>query len=128
MKLTIKTNPRMIVEVEGETQKDLFQAAASASEVFGEEKCGMCGSDKIVPAYRTVSQGKKVFEYPEWHCTNPQCRARLSLGCNMEGGTLFPHRKLDEKGKPDRENGKWDNKHRGWTKYKGEPQSQQEEK
>lgn len=109
----------MMVEVEAETQKELFQQIALASEVFGEKKCGLCGSEDIFPAYRTVTQGKKSFEYPEYHCQNPACRARLSIGCNMEGGTLFPQRKLDDKGKPDRETGQY-GKHNGWTKYRGE--------
>lgn len=117
MKATIRLKVGNI-EVEAETQKELFQLISSAHEVFNEKRCGLCGSEEITPVYRTVSQGKKTFEYPEYHCQNPQCRARLSLGCAMEGGTLFPHRKLDEQGKPDRENGKW-GKHNGWTKFKG---------
>jgi hypothetical protein len=64
-----------------------------------------------------VTKGKKVYEY---HCQKPGCRARLALGCMMEGGRLFPARKLDKDGKPNRENGSF-GPHQGWTKFKGEP-------
>lgn len=124
------------IEVEAETQKDLFQQMASAHEVFGEQKCGLCGSANIAPAWRTVTQGKKVYDYPEYHChgfvkdektgKNARCGARLSLGSMMEGGVLFPMRKLveegPEKGKPDREKGKFGS-HNGWTRFKGVKES-----
>jgi hypothetical protein len=118
MKATIKIR-NLEIEVEGETQKDLFREIASATEVFGEAKCGACGCERITPHWRTVTQGKKVYEYPEYHCRNPECRARLSLGSSMEGGSLFPQRKLDAQGRPDRENGSY-GKHQGWTVYRGE--------
>jgi hypothetical protein len=118
MKATFQVRPDLCVEVEGETHKDLFRELAGVAEVFGERQCGLCGSADIVPAYRTVAQGKKTFEYPEWHC--PACGARLAMGSMMEGGRLFPHRKLDSAGKPDREHGTA-GKHHGWTRFKGEP-------
>lgn len=127
MKAEVKVNNRTIITVEGETQKDLFREMASACEVFGEKRCGLCGCEDIIPVWRTVTQlkGKKTetFEYPEYHCTKHDCRARLTLSFNMEGGTMFPNRKLLENGKPatgdDREKGKF-GKHNGWTKYRGE--------
>ena len=118
MKASFQARPDLCVEVEGETHKDLFRELAGACEVLGERQCGLCESATIVPAYRTVTQGKKTFEYPEWHCL--RCGARLSMGCMMEGGRLFPHRKLDGSGKPDREHGAA-GKHHGWTLFKGEP-------
>jgi hypothetical protein len=117
MKAIFQVRPDLSVEVEGETQKDLFRELAGVAEVFGERQCGLCGSEDIVPAFRTVTQGKKSFEYPEWHC--PGCGARLAMGSMMEGGRLFPHRKLDSSGKPDREHGTA-GKHRGWSLFKGD--------
>ena len=113
----------MTIEVEAETQKDLYREGAQATEVFGERTCGLCGEADIILAWRTVTQGKKVFEYPEWHCLNQRCGARLSVGCLMEGGGLFPIRKLTKEGKPSREHGTW-GAHRGWTKYRGEAPAQ----
>jgi hypothetical protein len=96
--------------------------------VFGEKECGLCKGTDIVPAWRTATRvkGKTVetFEFPEYHCQNPQCRARLSLGTiNDPTGTLFPQRRLMPNGKVP---GKKDDKslakygpHNGWTKYKG---------
>jgi hypothetical protein len=122
MKAQFKVNPRLIVEVEAETQKDLFKEIASAAEVFGEKKCGLCGSEQITFAHRTVTKGKKTYEYPEYHCES--CHARLSMGSMQEGGALFPIRKLvkdgSDKGKPSREEGEYGN-HQGWTKYRGNP-------
>jgi hypothetical protein len=117
MKAIYQVRPDLSVEVEGETQKDLFRELAGAAEIFGERQCGLCGSGEIAPVYRTVTQGKKCFEYPEWHCH--ACGGRLALGSMMEGGRLFPHRKLDASGKPDREHG-MSGKHHGWTLYRGD--------
>lgn len=117
MKCTYTVRPGLTIEVEGETQKDLFRELAGATEVFGEPSCGLCGGTYLVPVWRNVTQKNKTFEYPEWRCVG--CQAKLSMGCTMEGGRLFPHRKLDADGKPDRENGTW-GKHAGWTHYRGE--------
>ncbi len=133
MKAQIRPSKNILVEVEAETQKDLFKEIASAHEVFGEKKCGLCGCEDIVPAWRTVTtvKGKKTetWEYPEWHCSNLKCRARLSLGTLNDGsGRLFPNRKLLENGKPatgeDRDNGRY-GPHQGWTRYRGEPRHEE---
>ena len=118
MKATIKLN-NILVEVEAEKQNELFSQLAQVSEIFGESKCGLCGGTAIKPTVRHVTSGKKTYDYYEWVCLNQACRAKLSLGQNLEGDTLFPKRKLDPKGKPDSENGKY-GKHNGWSKYRGE--------
>lgn len=120
MKLNVTVRQGVTVQVEAETQKELFQLYAQAWEVFGEKVCGICHGDRIRPVWRTASNGKQSYDFPEYHCLNPECRARLSFGQHIEGGTLFPHRKLDANGKPDREAGSWGD-HNGWTQYKGEP-------
>lgn len=117
----VKVGPHTIITVTAETQKELFKEIASAHEVFGERKCGLCGTEGIIPVHRTVTKGKKTYEYPEYHCPNRACRARLSLGSMQEGGQLFPIRKLTAEGKPSREEGTFDPRHMGWTRYKGKP-------
>lgn len=121
MKAQVKVNPRVLIEIEGEEQKDLFAQMAQAHEVFSETKCGLCASDEIRPVVRTVEVKKKPVLYYEYHC---KCGGRLSLSQNADGGTLFVNRKLLDNGKPatgeERANGKY-GKHNGWTKYKGEP-------
>lgn len=116
MKALVRTNFATF-EITAETQKDLFKQISQVYEVFGENSCGLCGSEEIVPVWRTVPQGKKIYEYPEYKCA--KCNAKLSMGCMMEGGGLFPKRKLDPNGKPDLEHGTY-GEHRGWTKYRGE--------
>jgi hypothetical protein len=127
MKMNVKVSPSRVIELQAEKQKDLFKALASAHEVFGEKECGLCKCPDIVPVWRTATRmtGKKVetFEFPEYHCQNPKCRARLSLGTiNDDTGTLFPQRRLMPDGKVP---GKQDNKeharhgdHRGWTTWR----------
>lgn len=130
MEMEVKVSPTRIIKLVAEKQKDLFKALASAHEVFGEKECGLCKGPDIVPVWRQTTRvtGKKVetFEFPEYHCQNPQCRARLSLGTiNDDTGTLFPQRRLMPDGKVP---GKKDNKelakhgpHRGWTRWKPKP-------
>jgi hypothetical protein len=136
VKAQVKVTPTTIVEVEAAKQKDLFKAIASAHEVFGEKRCGLCGSTEIVPAWRTVTvvKGKKTetYEYPEYHChgkdeNGQRCGARLALGTiNDESGTLYPTRKLKEDGQPltkeDRDagiEGRY-GRHQGWHRWKKE--------
>lgn len=106
------------VEIEGANVKELFREIATLSEVFNEEKCGVCGGTDIVPKTRDVEKSKKTYEYFEISCNNPKCRARLSFGQKQDGFGIFPIRKLDANGKPDRENGSYGS-HNGWSKYKG---------
>jgi hypothetical protein len=113
---------RCTVQVEAESQRELFEEYAAAAEIFGERCCGLCRSEAIVPVVRTVVHGKQEYSFHEFHCLNPECRARLSFGVHKGGETLFPHRKLDAQGRPDRATGEY-GEHRGWTKYKGEPKA-----
>lgn len=142
MKVTVKVNPTTTVEVEGSKQKDLFKAVASAHEVFGEKKCGLCGSADIVQAWRpvTVVKGKKTetFEFPEYQCQSlykdadgkyKRCGARLALGTiNDDTGTLFPIRKLVDGKRPatkeekDAGNGGTYGPHKGWHRWEKEEQ------
>jgi hypothetical protein len=109
---------RCTVQVEAESQKELFEEYAAAVEVFGEQRCKLCGSESIVPVVRTVTQGKESYDFHEMHCQS--CRARLYYGIHKGGATLFPHRKLDPQGRPDRATGSY-GEHKGWSHYKGEP-------
>jgi hypothetical protein len=92
-----------------------------ATRDIEEERCrGLCGKEDLLPSYRTVTKGKKSYEYAEWACTNPKWRARLSLGTsNDEAAWLFPIRKLTAEGKPHRETGSY-GPHLGWTRFRGE--------
>jgi hypothetical protein len=133
MKAQVKVAPSIILEVEAAKQKDLFKAIASAHEVFGEKKCGLCGCTDIRPVWRTVTvvKGKKTetYEFPEYHCqgrleSGAFCGARLRLSTiNDDTGTLFPQRKLlangKTPGKDDGDQAKY-GAHNGWSRYKGE--------
>ncbi len=126
MKATI-FNDRVTIEVDASDQKSLFEAISHAEEVFLEQKCGLCGCDRL----RFVTRIIDDFKFYERQCT--ACFARLTMGQSKERpGTLFPKRKLitsgPEAGKPDMKNGEY-GPHNGWTKWAGkaadeEPPSQ----
>ncbi len=142
MKAQVKVSPVVIIEIEAVKQKDLFKAIASAHEVFGEKKCGLCGCTDILPVWRTVTQivGKKsdTFEFPEYHCqgydktANKRCGARLALGTmNDDSGTIYPNRKLVNgerlPNKDERKKGLGTyGPHRGWHRFVGKPEDEQE--
>jgi ribosomal protein L40E len=83
----VKKVGSLSVEIEGETQKDLFKEIASFEEVFGVEACGKCGSHNL----RYVVRENDGNEYYELRCLD--CGARLGFGVNKKGGGLFPRRK-----------------------------------
>lgn len=97
-------------EIEGSNEKDIFRQFAKISEVFDEKRCGQCGKTDLAFVVRNVEKDKKNYEYFEMKCTS--CGARLAYGQHMEGGSLFPKRKL--------ESGDFDKKSFGWGKYQKE--------
>ena len=94
---------RLIVKVEGETQRDIFRELASAQQVFeAESECGLCQSNDLRFSARIVDDN----EYFELVCNS--CGAKFNFGQHKKGGGLFPKRKNQE-GKP-LPNG-------GWARY-----------
>ena len=88
MKLSYTTrNGRVTVEIEGDSQRDLFSGISKAQEVFEEDTCGKCGNEHVRFVVRTVDDN----QYHELRCSN--CGAKLSFGANKKGGGLFPRRK-----------------------------------
>lgn len=109
-----RVNKDMMLKLEGGNQKELFEAMASAAEIFGAhwECCGRCknASFKPRPVVRLNTKKQKFFEL---HCTNPACRARFAFGQNQDSQTLFPQRKF-AKSHPQTGQYKPDG---GWVKY-----------
>ena len=87
MKVNCKVSAKVIVEVEAETVRDAFAALASAHEVFSQDKCGLCGSDKVVFEKREIEGNA----YHSMKCT--ACRVCLDFGSHKVGGGLFVKRK-----------------------------------
>ena len=87
MKVNYKVNDNLTFEIEGEGEKEIFRELASIQEIFGEHKCGMCGSTNL----RFVSRVVDDNEYFELRCKD--CGAILAFGQHKKGGTLFPKRK-----------------------------------
>ena len=102
------------IEVEGDSQKDLFEEMAQAYEVFNESTCGLCDSTNIRPVHRVADK----YHFYEYQCQD--CFGKLTFGQNSDNvGKLFPVRKLLENGKPSWKDGEYGD-HRGWTKYRGD--------
>lgn len=114
MKAILKT-PLLTIELEGNSQTELFTNVAKTQEIFAEPGCGKCKSANIQFRKRTVNGD----DYYEMVCLD--CTATLSFGqSKKEKGFLFPIRKLTPEGKPNRLQGVYDKKHRGWTNYRGD--------
>lgn len=90
IRLNIKAGNN-IVQVEGDSYKDVFKQASVAQEIFGEKCCGKCQSPNIKFVVRTDSEDN---EYYEMHCT--ECYSKLAFGQNKENKALFPIRSLRE--------------------------------
>tara|TARA_R100000005_G_C4990625_1_gene198080 strand:- start:243 stop:572 length:330 start_codon:yes stop_codon:yes gene_type:complete len=101
MKVTYQEG-KLSVQLECDSQKELFTQLAQFQEVFSENKCGKCGSENL----RFVVRENDGNEYYELRCLD--CGAKLAFGVMKKGGGLFPRRKDSE--------GNW-LPDRGWTKW-----------
>ena len=86
---------KLHIEVEGDSETDLFEGIAKAQETFVHEKCGLCGSDNIKFVVRQNSDDDKFYEL---HCqnfsANKRCGARLPFGqAKKPKGNLYPKRR-----------------------------------
>lgn len=110
MKVQYKTGDgRLSVELEGESQRDLFEQLYRFQEVFEEPGCGKCHSTDVRYVVRNVDDNL----YYEKRCN--KCGARLSFGSHKKGGGLFPKRKDGDNWLPDN----------GWVKWN--PKTEQNE-
>lgn len=94
MKLQYTTqNGKMTVELEGDTQKDIFKELAKFQEVF---ELPMCKNGKGVESdlTRFVVRNVEDNEYYEVQCVDaskPELNyAKIQYGCHKKGGGLFP--------------------------------------
>lgn len=100
-----KTVGNLTLDINAETQKEVFKELATFEEVFGESSCGKCNSDNL----RFVVRENDGNEYYELRCQS--CGARLSFGSHKKGGGLFPRRKdSDNNYLPDKGWQKWNPK------------------
>lgn len=107
MKVNYKSsNGRLSIEVDAETQKEVFSKLSQFQEVFEQTTCGKCGHDDLRFVVRMVEDN----DFYELHCL--KCRARLAFGQHKgKEGTLFPRRKDGD--------GTW-LPNSGWMKYNPE--------
>ena len=88
MKLLYRTaNGRMTVELEADSQTELWEELAAFQEVFEEQVCGKCSKNNFRSVVRQDSDENKYYEL---HCLD--CKAKLAYGAHKKGGGLFPAR------------------------------------
>ena len=98
---------RLVFEIEGSNQKEIFEGIAGLQEVFeADDSCGHCGNKDIRFRVREVTKANKTFKYFELAC--PKCYAKLAFGQSQDTVSLFPKRFGEDK-QPLLE--------RGWSKY-----------
>jgi hypothetical protein len=95
MKCQYRVNSNLMIELEGATEKDLYEAMAKADEVFGSPwlLCGSCKDAAFKPR-PVVRVNKEKQKFYELHCTNPECKARFCFGQSKDMKTLFPQREF----------------------------------
>jgi hypothetical protein len=76
----------MIVTLESDNIKAMFDQLAAFQEIFDFGACGCCHQKQIRFVVRQVN-GNKFYEL---HCE--LCKARKSFGQMRVSGDLFPHR------------------------------------
>lgn len=101
----------MVITVAGESALEVFRLLAQAEDVFGHERCGVCGSEKIRFRVRRVrlEHPSREFDAYEIRCSNPECRAVLPLGIYADGSGLFVRSYVEV-------NGQRDYSTQGWRK------------
>lgn len=84
-------------DIEYKNDKELFGAIARLEEIFGQEKCGACGSESIKYQVRQASDKKnpnKKYQYYELVCKDTKCGCKFSFGLlNDESNNLYPKTK-----------------------------------
>lgn len=93
-------------------QKQAFAFIADVQDVFGETKCGMCGSENVKFDCREHDGNK----YYKMKCV--PCGAQFEFGQHKTGDTLFTKR-WDKENKRPMPNGGWAH----WQGGGGQPQS-----
>lgn len=84
MKINFEVQPGCTIEQEVPGVKPAFAMIAHLQEVFGNKKCGHCGSPHIRLCHRTP-QG---YEYFSVKCDD--CGHELKFGQQKDSGKLFP--------------------------------------
>jgi hypothetical protein len=82
------------IEVDSMCVKDAIQGISEYAEFFGEPCCGVCQGVDLLPSHRTAKArdgSGRSYDFYELVCRS--CKAKLSFGQHLEGGTLFPRRK-----------------------------------
>jgi hypothetical protein len=105
MKVQRKVGPTTILEAEGATVAEVFEALARLEEVFhGYEVCGACQGKDVSYQVREDKQGNKYYQA---HCHGCGCEFRFGVK-RQPPGCLFPQLKDN--------NGNW-KENGGWVKW-----------
>lgn len=111
MKAQIKIGNNIITG-EGNNPQEVLDEIIALTEIFGQYKCGKCGSENLKYRKRVAKDktGKKEYVYYELICVD--CGAKLSFS-QTDNGVLYPNRYLRD------ENGDFVLNEKGWKTIKG---------
>lgn len=97
MKLTYTSrNGRMVVEIDADTQTDLFEQLAAFQEIFEDDTCSAKQKGNIVKSDLTrfvVRENKEGDKFYEKVCEDWDAGLfgyKKQYGCRKKGGGLFP--------------------------------------
>lgn len=88
MKVTYRATDKLVFELEGSGQKEIFKELALIQEIFSEEKCGLCGSTNLKFIVRNVDNN----DYFELRCND--CGAILAFGQHKREAHCFQKEKM----------------------------------
>jgi hypothetical protein len=110
MKIQRKLSSATIIEAEGTTVAELFEALASLEEIFaGHEQCGLCQKVGVRYQVRRDKQGNKYYQ-----AVCLACAAEFRFGVRRDPpGQLFPQLKTENGDfKPNGGWAKWESSYR----------------
>lgn len=107
---------RLTVAFEASEPKQIVKTVASLQEIFEEDRCGKCQSERIRCSHNS---DKDNHDYYKLRCLD--CGAQIDFGQHKTGGTLFIKRHTEEDGR------RVAMPNHGWYVYGGEQQERPQE-
>ena len=90
MKAVYTVNEKLVFELEGSNQREVFEELSTIDEIFSARECGKCHSKNI--KYQVRENGGNKFY--ELKCKD--CGATFAFGCHKQTKTLYPKLKSED--------------------------------
>jgi len=104
---------RTTVVGEGQSHVDVFRQLVDLQDLFGNSRCGKCGSDNTYYRIRKTEKDRKKFEYFEMSCRDCYAKLPYHMHDDDKKGSMYIQKRVpDEKKEPNTEYYEG-----GWEKY-----------